>query len=405
MTVAVRCIEHSRQPAGAGGCPALYQVDALPDRDDPVYRAMAGGDVHRAIAECHEHLLRALVTYPAGSAALTLRFAFAPASEPSQRQSRLAVTISARARGQQVAGALRVLIECSDIGAYYGLREVPGGDLPTRRGRASCHVTRIEQAIRPLHAPQDNPAIPPAYYVCLPFQPRTGNDYLALDRILDRVAEPVVVEMVFEPADVTEEQFMHTRYLARLQSVNRVRDYDDEEGGAQADPFEPDTYSRSGGHLVVKPLRRRDPLADDVSYGQRRFHETLTKPQLTFCLRVTAETVAVAQLVASVVAESAFKDGSYHLWAFDTESAPDEVPRGPVLCADTGCPPTLELTLGDHASTYRQFRRLAHVATVDELLGAFTLPVASRNPLRCIRGNTEPPLVPREQLLVFGHDE
>lgn len=47
-----------------------YHVDKIPDTGDPVNRVIAGGDVSRAIRECNEHLLRTLVTYPAGSATL-----------------------------------------------------------------------------------------------------------------------------------------------------------------------------------------------------------------------------------------------------------------------------------------------------------------------------------------------
>lgn len=386
-------------PDGLQAYTTFYQIEALPDCEDPVYRLMAGGDVRRAIRECHELLLRTLATHAAGSAALAIRFAFTPAAELSQRQSRLAITIQAASTDEQVAQTLRLLVECSDLAVYYDLRKLPAMGAPTFPGRAGCQITRAEHAIRPLHPPDGNPAIPPLYYGCRPFTQKSDSDgYRGLDRILDRLTEPVLIDMAITPADVTEERFLHSRYMARLQLVNRFLGSDDEDSAAQDDPFEPTRYIRPGRSNVIQPLRRRDPIADDVLHAQRRFHETLNQPHLAFRMGVTAHTPAVAKLVAAFLAESAFQEGSYRLWPCS-----DEPHRSPL--APSPEVSTLDHVLGEHATPYRGFSRLAHVATVNELLGAFALPVASRSESRCIRKNTEPPIVLREQLLIFGHDE
>jgi hypothetical protein len=377
----------------------LYQIEALPDCEDPVYRLMAGGDVRRAIGECHELLLRSLVTHVAASAALAVHFAFTPATEPSRRQSRLAITIQVSATDEETAQTLRLLVECSDLAVYYGLRKVQAMDVPHLVSCAEYHITRAEHAVRPLHPPDGNPAIPPLYYGCHPFTQRSDSDgYRGLDRILDRLTEPVLIDMAVTPADVTEERFLHSRYMARLQLVNRFSGYEDEDSAAGDDPFEPDRHIRSGRSSVIRPLRRRDPIADDVLHAQRRFHETLNQPHLAFRMTVTAHTPAVAKLVAASMAESAFQEGSYRLWPH--RAGPGRSPLD--FSRDVS---TLDRVLGEHATAYHGFSRLAHIATVDELLGAFALPVASRSESRCIRKNTEPPIVPREQLLVFGHDE
>jgi hypothetical protein len=266
------------------------------------------------------------------------------------------------------------------------------------------HITRSEQAIRPLHTSADNPAIPPVYYVCRSFIPRSSNDHRNLDRILDRVTEPVEIEMTVEPADITEERFQHSVYMARLQSINRLHGYDEEES-VQSDPFEPDRYHRVGRATVIQPLRRRDPIADDILAEHRRFHENLGEPHLAFSLRVAARTPAVARLIASVLAESAFEDGSYRLWPSDGAPNPSGQHPASASHGNAVTPPTLDLVLEKHATAYRAFGRFAHVATVDELLSALVLPVATRGGPRCMRKNTEPPIVPCEQLLIFGHDE
>ena len=374
----------------------VYQIHVLPDREDPIHCLLAGGDVQRAVRQCHERLLRGLVTLTAGTAELVLRFVYAPAAEPSNRQSRLSIVLEAGAQDEESARALCLLVECSDLMKYYQLEDIPPFSSDPSRGFAGCQICRVEQAVRPLHPPSENPAIPPMYYTCQPFEPRSDNDYLGLDRILDRVTEAVTVELRVQPVDISTEQSLHTRYLARLQSINRYSRFDDEDSKLHGDPFEPQTYRRAEQPVVIQPLRRQDPIADDIFYSQKRFHESLSHPHLAFQAVVTAGTPAVAQLVGSTVAEAAFEGGSYRLWPFTGRS---DAPRPPPPV------PTLELVLGPQAAAYAGFRRLAHLATVDELLGLFTLPVASTGAMRCARKNTEPRTVPQERMLIFGFDE
>jgi len=381
-----------------------YHVAAIPDAGDPVNRAIAAGDVIRGIRECNEHLLRTLVTYPPRAATLAFRLVFSPALSAAERQGRLAIMLVVRAQDAHLARNLRVLIECSDLKAYYGLRSGQPRKPAVCYG-ASCDITRPERSIRPLHSVDLNPAIPPRYYSCHTFNPRTTNDCLLLDRVFDRIDEPVMLEVAVEPVDLSGENLLHTRSIAQLQSVNRTHELDAEDDLLCVDPFEPGAYPRHGDLTVIKPLRQRDPIADDILRQRRRFHETLGTPHLHFHLRAFARTPAVAQLMASVFAESAFEDGSYALWPCepDSECFPqmlDASERGAVFAQ-----PTLDRVFGQHAALYGGFAMLGHVATVDELLSAFAIPVAGRGQLRCLRKNTEPVPISREHLLILGHDE
>ena len=114
------------------------------------------------------------------------------------------------------------------------------------------------------------------------------------------------------PVNIQAECMAHTRYLARLESINRDWGSDGDETDIQ-DIFDSDTAIRFPSTRTVRPLRRRDPLADDILRTQRRFHETLYQPQLEFAILTMAPSQSVAQLIGSLLAESAFKDGSYRL--------------------------------------------------------------------------------------------
>ena len=54
---------------------------------------------------------------------------------------------------------------------------------------------------------------------------------------------------------------------------------------------------------------------------------------------------------------------------------------------------------------YRDLRALQNLATVDELLGLFTLPIGSFCSPYCVRKNTDPESIPAEELIVLGYDE
>ena len=59
---------------------------------------------------------------------------------------------------------------------------------------------------------------------------------------------------------------------------------------------------------------------------------------------------------------------------------------------------------GEHTAVCGGFTRCGHLATADELLGAFAMPVAGRGPLRFLRKNTEPAFAPLEDVPILEHD-
>ena len=378
-----------------------YVVDSVPDLTDPPLKLIAGGDVQRTIRAGHEHLLRAIASCPSESAALVLRYHFTPHNLPVERQSRLHISLSSWARDAATARSINVLIGCSELRAYYGLSRANTPAAPPPECRAACYITRPEWAIPPMHAPDLNPAIPPMYYACGLFVPNPANDYLMLDRVLDRLSEVVVVDLCAGPVDISHECLLHTRDMSILHAINRRYGSDDDGSSQFIDPFEATHYRSRESAAVIEPLRVQDPIADDVLRLRRRFHETLYQPHLAVQLRVSAETHAVARLVASVVAESSFREGSYRLWDSDvSQTARDDTGLGPVAMY-----PTLHRVLGDHAARYAGFTRLSQVATVEQLLGVFTLPVAGLGSLHCAKKNTDPPPQPVEDLLIVGYDD
>ena len=375
-----------------------YRITELPDPSYPPYQLAAGGEVGRAAAGDIEHLLRTLADFPAGSVSATFRFVYSPGhSEP---QNRLCLYLVAEVKRQEAAESLALLMEQGPLNRFYDLEPVdddPGCGTHPGQLNATCDIKRRQGILQPTVSAEFNAKIPPYYWSIRSFEPREDNDYLALDRVLSRVCEPVTIELRAEPADISSIINAHSRYRMRLQEINRIWHDDD------LDHLTSELLSQGISDwrsntipLQLKSPCRKDPLADEVLREQQRLHESLTRLHLHFCARVMAQSQSMARLLASVVAESALEDGSYQL----VDTAPDGSCFSQAQLSESEA----ERSTID-PDPYATLTPLATLAPVEELCSLIRMPTASFGSPRCIRKNTDPPLVPADDLFVFGSDE
>ena len=126
---------------------------------------------------------------------------------------------------------------------------------------------------------------------------------------------------------------------------------------------------------------------------------------MRFHLRAFARTTQTAHLLAATLAESAFEEGSYRLFDYDmgdpffakAVNASQELKVEPF-------PAHERLFTDEWSGLYDDFSRLGHVAPVEELCGAFRLPVASIGSPSCIRKNTDPKPATGEDMILLGYD-
>lgn len=383
-----------------------YRIPEIPDSLYPQYQIAAGGDVLAATGDDCEHLLRAVADLPPESASVNIRYTFDPRPPNGNMQDRLGIYVMARHQDKDLGNSLRLLFERGPLTRFYRLQRVERFEAPWVELQAACEILRREDAVEPLHSSEFNFRIPEYYYTIGPFKPNSRNDYVNLDRVLGGIGERVVVDMRVGPTDVSNELRDHTRYLSRLQSINRAWDSDqDDEPGAQ-DYLDDSRDWRSTREQGLKPLRHTDPLADEIFRFLRGFHESLRRPHLLFRIIVFAQTPAVARLVGSVVADSGFQEGSYRLltWSKGMKYF-DEGLRSVKESRVSALPVHEFLFRGRDTTLYSDLGRLSHLATVDELLGVFRLPVSSASSLHCIRKNTDPPHEKDDDIIIIGYDQ
>jgi len=383
-----------------------YRIPEIPDPLYPQYQIAAGGDVLTATGDDFEHLLRTVANLSPESASVTIRYIFDPRPPKGNMQDRLGIYVMARHQDKDLGDGLQLLFERGPLTRFYGLQRVERFEAPWVELQAACEILRREDAVEPLHSSEFNFRIPEYYYTIGPFKPNSRNDYVNLDRVLGGTGERVIIDLCVGPVDVSTELTEHTRYLSRLQSINRVYDSDQDDEPGVEDYLGDSRDWRPTREQGLKPLRHTDPLADEIFRFQQRFHESLRRPHLLFRIIVFAQTPAVARLIGSVVADSAFEEGSYRLLTWSKGMTfYNEALRSVKESRVSALPVHESLFQGRDTTLYSVLGRLSHLATVDELTGIFRPPVASISSPRCIRKNTDPPHEKDQDIIIVGYDQ
>jgi len=378
-----------------------YQLKEIPDPSYPSFQIEAGGNVRAAIQRDFEHFLRNVAAFGPGQVALAIRYVFRPATAGVSLQKRLSVYLVGQAKREDISSSLKLLMKRAPFQRFFPLKKKDKFKIDWDEFHACCDVLRYQTLIDPTVPAELNANALPSYYLINPFEANLDNDFLLLDQMLDQVQEPAIIEICVEPANVRSELISHTKYLSLLQQVNRGYDPDDEY-------FFPRGFGQGGNEWLnaQKPLRNREPLSDDILRMHRRFHESLIKPHLRFHMRVFARTPPVAGLLASVAAQSAFKEGSYQFYEsvrgdplFD--KAVEHPEHLKVIPVDT----FLELQGSETIELFENLSTLSNLVPPDQLFGGFGFPVASHASPKCMRKNTDPPDQNPKDLIVLGYDD
>lgn len=383
-----------------------YLIPDVPDRSCWQTQAMAGGDIGAAIAAGGRCLLRQFAHMAPQSVSAELLSIYNPQCQGGDRQSRWRLYLRIQTSDQGTAKYMDALVERGDLSHYYKFEKVTEPLVWPDSLAARCFIVRRQDLIEPLHGCDLNARIPDWYYTISPFAANEENNSLTLDRVLDRMDEPVVIRVRVQPMDVSAERRTLTDLLDRCHSINHGRDWE-EDDDTRIDSLLDNHHGYSACRSRLSPLSRSDPIADDVVRSLRPIHESLCRdPQLFFSIDITAPTEAAAQTMAGVVGEEAFEDGRYRLIVSKKGEALFEVPAPAVRSSDLAPVPVYQyLPVEQGAEDYTGLARLIQSATVDELVGAFALPLASpSSPMLCIRRTTDPKHENPDELIIVGYN-
>jgi len=374
----------------------MYRIPKWPDTTDPLLRLRAQDDVPGAIEADTEHLLRTPAAFAPASAAVGLRYYYRPAGRGIELGERLQMFLLGQSHTD--SEAMRLLLQGGLFKRFYELEPVDECLVDWTAFKATCDVVRRQELIPATITGEFNARALPAYYRLRPFEPRRDYDHLRLDAVLDAMECPVLIEVCVEPIGRDGVLQQKLTYLGTLQSINRVWDGDGE-------TVVKSWFSPGASVGNPAPLRQREPLVDSIIRTEQRNYETLLQSHLAFHIRVFAPQAETATLVASVVADSAFAEGSYQLFT-SVHGDPwfERLQIGGDRLRVVALPVSECLLANWQDPRFRDLPRLGTMAPPEELLSVFKPPHAAFGTTKCIATSTDPPGADERNSIIFGHD-
>ena len=368
---------------------STYRARHVPDMSDSALQAELHIGVRAAIREGFLRLLNSCVRETPGETAVSLTAQFQPADIGRDRQTRLQLFIGARSDAEQVRRTLETIIEQGSLAKLYALKVTDPPEFEWPFG-AACDILRRETLIEPLCTEEENPLIPRRYYRADEFTPNEDGDYRLLDVEMDGLQERVVLHICVEPADATTTFRAVARVAERYNAIGRT--WDDRPAlCVEEDYFGAGSSSGVRAVREAELPRRRDPLADALARKAQDLRDSMSFPNLRFHFRVFAETAPVANAVAAAAADCAFRDGNYVLQITRRGEPGFDDLTGALRDGRVACVPSLGSRAVEMEPTlYRELDDVAHLATPEELAGAFRWPEGGAFPPHCIRQSTDP---------------
>lgn len=375
----------------------------MPDPSDARLLAVAPKGVLATVQRGFSGLSDLCTHLQPGDASFSLYRQFSPSTDPAKKQSRLSLAACLRATEERIARTLFLAVERSSLAVLYAIETNDLPAFPWEKMNAACDILRREISVQPLYSSEDNFRIPTVFYGGSMFVPNDPDD-ATIDYMLDRLTEHILIHICIEPVDTARERSAITRYAARLEDI--VRTWGDEPS------FKADIdYFGAGESRITRTLgnvelpRKPDPFANAISKSIQAVREALYLPSLLFHFRVVAETPEVATLLGAVLAQGAFSDGAYALELTQRGAPLFESLLAGVREGRVRLTPSLGERLKEQEPLlYADFDRLAHIATVRELEGAWRWPVGSTLSPCCTSQSSDPPSVAPEDLIILGYD-
>jgi hypothetical protein len=238
---------------------------------------------------------------------------FTPEKESGDQQSQLKLFIIACLHDPGIESIITSALENGPIRKFYALNRVNEGKYQWEKYGALCEIRRRTDQLKPPYDQEFNTKTLESYYTITAFDRNDRNDYMDVDLVLSHTSESILIDLCAQPVDISNERSEHARYLAALRAINSSWERNEDETDFVDYVGEGSDRWASSPGKVIEPPHYHDLVADDILRNQQRFHQSLLSPHLLFRFSIFAETMPVARLIGSFVAESAFNNGSYEL--------------------------------------------------------------------------------------------
>ena len=385
----------------------IYQINEIPDLEYLDYQKLCPDGVQETISAHFGYLLKKISIFKIGDVEVTLRMVFNPASKQRSLQSRMSIFQILKASDRAVLKSLKTNIEQGLLSKFYHFISVEDMDLSWDNINEISIITREENFIKSSISNDLNYQVPSEFYSPQQFEENGYNDFMDLNKTLDKTNESVIIDIAVKPIEIKSLCLSHADYLSTLEDINnswRVNNNDP----TQIDYFDnsESVYSQKND-TILAPLKIKDPVADEILSNQRRFHESLYGDHLAFNIRIFSETAPVNSLITDCVANCAFKNGHYQSFSLinHTKEFKSVLESAKRLSFHDVTFSKIKSQKNKDITIYDSLAQLSQCATTKELSGIFRLPMASLTSPCCIRSNTDPlPISNETKSILLGTD-
>ncbi|WP_372921674.1 ATP-binding protein [Roseovarius sp.] len=358
----------------------------IPDPGHLELAARCNGDVRQRAFDAAAQVLRVIAGFPAGSVRVGLYLQLDP-SRPREKRTRVRLVGHCRdPQDKATASALSLLVRAGPLQGVYAdtlqAVETPshvGGTADKKNQKDKddwlgvdkylyCQRILRRESFQSVgaEARQFNHRLAGmrAYMAAHPFEPRSDNDWLELDRLFDQLTEPAMVEVLVGPHDADALREAHFDYSHRLAQINAFDSPLDRQ------------FAEDVRRTVLDKLQH-DPQADHFAQLNEEMADHLRQPQLMFTLRCWSASPVESRLLASLVAEQCFEKGSYQFGPVigdaDSIGIAREAAQAMKIRRIRGREQVAE---GELAARFSALNQLPTVCTAEEFASVFRLPVA-----------------------------
>jgi len=368
-----------------------YLIQSIPDPGDNSLAASVGGNITQKAFTAAEQFLRIVSHLDSDMFSFTIRFIY---KSKEYGQSRTQIQFEVRTELDNSYELIDKLINSGPFTSVYQIidlqdkkikdkvkdKKIKIYDFDYTKFNSLTEVVKQEKIYTPFIREylQNKPDyedkikhIPKLYYTIHQFKVRAENEWLQVDNLLDRYKNDIVIEIRISPTDTASELKLFSDYIRGSKVKEQLKQIE------------------IGFEQVVQ-----DPMADEINRLHEETYENLKKPQFNYFIRCWGVNKQDTELIASSIAESCFDEGHYSLITVSkTKPIWNEIIQN-INTINLGF---LENRVWDiinsieGSNPYLNFKRMSRLASPDELLSIFRLPVGKANSShKTMRRHTDP---------------
>lgn len=380
----------------------FFVSGSVPDAADPRWHRMWEGGVKSWIESETRRVLDLLQRHRETLPDLSILIEFSPGGSSNGPKERVASYYRVASDDKDACDDVSFAIINGGLGPAYDLSEINSLKIDTGKYHHSCAVLSRQDFVDSPFDLEQNPGIFKSYHQPVLLIPNLSNTYWGLDDALNKSEESVLVTLDVRPEDPSNILQRLSLFEAELKKVNQTPSTNWALEGGEEASWEDDPGSGFRSPRRDFPQVERDPVADETCQVVRRYREKIRHGLFRFNFRVWAESRGMTGHLASILGQCAFEVGSFQT-EFVAENDPSFLSfRSAIQESRIVCLEQSDASSSGDSTLLTDPRKFSQLASFEDLVGGFRLPIGGYHGLKCFRQNTDPVAFEPKEVIFLG---